>query len=571
MAIRDLNRFCGIVLKVGNNVDWTQPPELAFSTNPQPGVIIFSSRMPTVNGSFDGYIYNAENFNPLEIENYLGNWSAASFDHNSLYLSRDIVGVRSMYFLETPSVFCFSNEVKHLLELRVTPIKFSKSAIFKFLFFDEAEVDGDCLFENIHELMPGHFLKLNLKTFEKTVHPYYKTENPEVLEEEEGRAGDFIKDILTSKTEQILSSEVTTGAFLSGGIDSSVIASALYQNGHKGIPFITAVTTEETLNETKYAASVVRQFGLTNWHQIEVAGIENELENMHYVMEFPTLSLGSFMQYELFRFAKFLGLEQVFDGTGADALFAGHLYYKAIYWNTLMKSGKWRTLSKELKKYRGANTFWLSFYLRMMAKYKVLGKLPPGMKYKILLRQNVLLKYLNPDFIDVCKDTFEIKRSRNMKDLNDFLTDDFYGGSVKRLLRFPDRMGKHFGVMNLSVFSDDKDLFEHALTIAPNLKIRNDQLKYILRYAFRKELPMEILNRDDKMGLIAPNNAWLKEHKSLFLSYFDESLSPFFEVEQMKEALSHAIDHAGAQEDYKIFKFISFAIWHKVFSEKYKQ
>ena len=84
-------------------------------------------------------------------------------------------------------------------------------------------------------------------------------------------------------------------------------------------------------------------------------------------------------------------------------------------------------------------------------------------------------------------------------------------------------------------------------------------------------MPENIINRKDKMGLVAPNNPWLVQHKQFFLDYFTEDLNTYFDVPKIKKAIGEEIDQLTPQENYKLFKFVSFAVWHKVFKQKYGQ
>lgn len=572
MPLKQLNRFCGIVSKKMDSPLPDGHSLLLYKRKISQNLVFFSNLELNQEGLFDGYIIGEEDgvFNIDQIEHYSGSWAAASFKEELLVLSRDRLGVRAIYYFENETYFCFANEIKSLLAIEFIKFKVSQSAAFRFLFLSENEVLGDSLFEGIKEIPPSCNLIFDLKQNTFQVLKYYDfILNKTNQKYNEELVGETLKSNLESVLNSIIHKDKKIAALLSGGIDSSAIASSIFGIGkHNSISFLTAMADDPIHDELPYAEFVVKKLGILEWHQVLAQNLGKEIEEMHLAMELPTLSAGSFLQFELMRFAKHQGIDYVIDGTGADSLYAGHYYYKAIYWNSLFRRGKFRKLIHEIRSYDGQDG-WLKYFIRNIVIYYYLPKFPVNIKYKIAIKNNPLLTALDPIFVQFNKYLLNENKSSNIKDLNIFLKSQFFDGGVKKLLRFLDRFGKYFDVMNLSIFSEHRELFENALPINPDLKIKNGQLKYILRFAFKDIMPIEILERNDKKGLVAPNNRWIKENKEVFLTYFDQDLSDYFQMDSIKSTISKSIDELDEVENYKLFKFISFAIWYKVFTEKY--
>lgn len=573
MKLKQQNRFCGIVKKSEASPTISTHPLLNHSRKVDSLVSYFSSIPIQHDYLFDGCT-NTTDFQAIEstgLAKLNGTWALATTSNGKILAARDKVGSRSIYYYESELYFCFSNEIKLLLELDFIPFKVSSSAAFRFLFLNDNNNQDDCLFEGILELPASHCLAYDVNRQRMNIERYYSFEQDGISHLDQDVIAEFLVSKIGALTNPIAEQNPKSAALLSGGIDSSVIAASIFQGENQNkIPFCTAMTDDESIDEIPFAASVVKQFGIENWNQILATNIDKELEQLHFAMELPTFSLGSYLQYELCRFAKHQDIKFLIDGTGADSLFAGHNYYKAIYWNSQIRSFSFGKLNRETKYYRNEG-FWLKYYAKNMVKYAYLPRFSGSTKFRFYTRNNPLLRFLNPDFINENDELLKDKKEVNVKELNPFLADEFFGGGVRKLLRFLDRIGKHFGVMNRSIFIEDSELFEYALRIDPSLKIKNDQLKYILRYAYQDVLPVDILKRDDKKGLVAPNNQWLKENKALFMSYFEQDLSAYFEMAEIRAELSQAIDDLGAVEDFKLFKFFSFAIWHKVYNEKYNK
>jgi len=551
MPLKQQNRFCGVVIKQKEEFDASTMGFLKISNN----YYLKSEK----DSSFDGYIPEVSSFDHNNIAFYQGSWAVCERKNELLFLSRDRVGTRSIYYFESEDYFAFANDLKGLLSLSFITFKASMKGAFEFFYRSRTS----SMVEGIQELPAGHLIKFDLLSHSKDVFSYYDFERNSSVDDE-SKVTEEINLNLKSKIEQTLVDCPHIASLLSGGIDSSVIASVT--QGIRPIPYITGLSNEEKSNETRYAEAVVRHLEIKEWNQVVCENIDKEIENLHLAMELPTTSLGSFLQFEMMRFCKYKGISDVLDGTGADALYAGHNYYHAFYWNELLRRGK---LGKTIVEagLAGLGEFWPKYYVKNMLKYYYFPRFSISSQLKVAERNNPLLSAMNPDFVRDYHKNLQQEPRIDLKNLNTRLQDDFLNGGVTELLRFPDRIGKYFGVASHSIFSMYTSIFEYGLNIPSHFKISNGYSKYILRKAYEDKLPVEILSRKDKMGLVAPNNLWMREHKDLFLSYFDESLSDFFLVDKMRQMISEAIDASDDVENYKVFKFISFAVWYKVMSK----
>ncbi|WP_235298266.1 asparagine synthase-related protein [Portibacter marinus] len=532
-----MNRFCGIVLK-------------------RPA---FEQRLPRSFQMMAPTYYveseHEEVFDGFQLGHY-GSWAAASLKGEVLTLSRDRIGIRTIYYVDHDDYFCFSNAISSLKKLPFLKLEASKEGAFAFFF--HGRTDG--MFAGVQELKAGAYLKYNLNTLEYEIHGAEKI-SIESLDVSLEEASIQTRNLINQSVQTVLEHVDQPAAFLSGGIDSSVIASAVISSG-RSIPYLTAMTGIDALDEVAYAQDVVGQLEISEWHQIQVGNVEQELINLHHAMELPTTSLGSFMQYELMRFCQFKGIRNVLDGTGADALYGGHNYYNAIYWNELILQKKFSKLRTELKHYY-MKGHWLKYYAKNLMLYYYIPRFRMASKLKFHLKNNPLLKSLNRDFIYEQASSLDKKPEINLRNLNTFLKNDFFDGAVTELLRFTDRIGKYFGVMSQPIFCQSPELYQHALGIPSQYKVHQGLTKFVLRNAYKEYLPKSVLTRRNKMGLVAPNNKWMKDHKEFLLSFITPDLDEYFQVEQMKSQLSEEIEGAGMQENYKAFRFLSFALWHK--------
>lgn len=548
MPLKQQNSFCGVVLKQGNVSDIK-----ATNFTKVTGNFYVQSEKDLL---FDGYIPGISSFNHDNISFYSGSWAVCEFKEDAIKLSRDRVGTRSIYYINTNSFFAFANNLKSLFTIPFVKFEISHKGAFDFFFNTKTSE----LVHDVQELRPGQILQFDLASNLLDILTFYNYEADSSVKNEDQIIAE-LQSALQDCIKETIADSSGLASLLSGGLDSSVIAAVA--NGIGSIPYISGVSNREGIDETPYAQEIVRQLGIKEWHQVVSKNIDQEIENLHSAMELPTTSLGSFLQYDIMRFCSYKGITDVFDGTGADALFAGHNFYQAFYWNELLRKGK---ISKFLTAGASAQlgVFWPKYYAKNMLKYYYLPRFSIQSQLKFAYRNNPLLGALNPDFVENQKKQLGLRPETDLKTLNGRLKYDFFNGGVTELLRFPDRMGKAFGVMNHSIYAMYPSIYELALSISSDNKIALGYQKYILRKAYEKQLPLKILSRKDKVGLAAPNNFWMREYKDLFLSYIDDSMADFYQVEKMRDLISSSIDLSGDVENYKVFKFISFAVWSKV-------
>ena len=127
----------------------------------------------------------------------------------------------------------------------------------------------------------------------------------------------------------------------------------------------------------------------------------------------------------------------------------------------------------------------------------------------------------------------------------------------------------HHSIESRTPFSDDLNVIEYAMQIPASYKIHNGISKFILRESQKDNLPNQILNRKDKMGYSTPNNDWIYEIKNDVKHYFDNPiLEEFMDVSSLLKNYDSFFDKRNKPETGRIFKFISFAVWLKVFDLK---
>ena len=122
-----------------------------------------------------------------------------------------------------------------------------------------------------------------------------------------------------------------------------------------------------------------------------------------------------------------------------------------------------------------------------------------------------------------------------------------------------------FSIESRTPLADDIDLIETMFRIPSTYKIHNGWSKYLLRQAMRGIVPEKILSRKDKIGFATPEYYWLTELKQSFKSYFSHDLSDYLNVAKLLEDWDMILAKQPRHDMTKMWRFINFAIWKKVY------
>lgn len=371
---------------------------------------------------------------------------------------------------------------------------------------------------------------------------------------------------MTKSIDLRLRADVTVGTCLSGGIDSSVIVCAMDKllNGKSSFQTetrlkLSSIFPGSKLDESTYMKNVVEQTN-TNWHTVtpNKKDFINDVEHLMYSHDLPIWSISSFAQSSVMKLAKANDVKVLLDGQGADELFGGYKHYYKYLLNDLKSSGEKAAYQNALAALKETNG--KDFLLRYNLK-KIIEPAAPLLLKKFFFPD---LKYIHPDLLNQYKERFSFLKETSVS-LNEKLKQDFTGTYLNELLRREDRNGMMHSVESRVPFTDDHALVESVFSIQGNYKIKGASTKYLLREAFKDILPAPVYSRTDKLGFVTPNNDWMNELKTDFKDYFTNDLVPYLNLPLLMKDYNTYFNQAQKPENYRTFKFMSLAVWMKVF------
>ena len=490
----------------------------------------------------------------------------------TLFLARDRLGIKPLYYYHDSGKFAFGSELKSILQVENIPREVDKRALDIFLTFEYIPSPYS-IFEGIRKLPPGH--SLTLKDGRITIKEYWDLR----FDEKETPEDDLCEQLLDLFQDAVkirLMSDVPLGAFLSGGIDSSAIVAMMSRVMDRPVKTFSIAFKEDTYNESPYAQQIADRFNTE--HHVEV--IEpNALELTEKLVGFLDEPFGDFSIFPTYLVSKMARKHVTvsLSGDGGDELFAGYDTYIAN------KAG--RAYERLPGLLRGAMHPILNRIpptekkkgLINRAKRFVEGmQLPPDLehtRWMIFLQEAEKPKLYSDDLQDVLNgsDSFEFIRSYfnrvNTTDpLNRQLYVDIKSYLVDDILVKVDRMSMATSLETRVPFLDHR-FVEFTATIPSRLKLQGKSTKYLLKKAMQGILPPEILNRG-KEGFSIPIKNWLKtDLKSLMLEVLEPQKikrEGFFNanyVEQLKkEHLSGKKNHS-----HRLWSMMVFGIWQDLY------
>jgi len=438
------------------------------------------------------------------VNKFNGMWAFAIYDKekNRIFCSRDRFGIKPFYYTEINDKFIFGSEIKQLLEFYETRYV-NKSVLMDYLIIGYEEYTNETFFERIYKLEQSHNLLYDLDTHRFEIKRYYNIEIDEKIEElsEKDSVAQY-KEKLRNSIELRLRSDVTVGTCLSGGLDSSAIASiasALYtkQTG-KQFKAIHAKSTDRKTDESVYAKKVVAHCHMDlNIVEPTTQEFIESIDEVIYTQEEPFGGPSIFMQYFVMKEAKRWDCKVMLDGQGGDETLLGYEKYYPAYLITLNPWGRIKGFFNASKNSKLTIKQLLGYFIYFTnAKIRI----------KRLRQKNSFIKDKYLDMVN--RDIVEIS-SQNYLDIFKLQYGEIYATKMPHLLKYEDKNSMRHSIETRLPFID-YELLQTALSLNNNFKIKDGWTKYILRKTVDRLLPKNIVWRKNKLGFEAPADTWIK-------------------------------------------------------------
>lgn len=513
--------------------------------------------------------YGIEGFDKLN-----GMFAFCLYDKSKkkIILARDTFGVKPLYYSFTPNGITFASEIKAILQNKKYRTELDYTAFNSFLTY-RYNPSPQTLFKNIFKLKPGEYLEYNLNgTYKKG---NYSDDTPGINKKinfEE--AVEEYSMLLEKSVRRQMTSDVSVGLFLSGGIDSAVLGYFMQKNFSGNFNSYTiGFSGRGNYNEINDAKLSAKFMHSENYSAVlSKEEYLNFFRKSFYYLEEPMAESTVPALYYLSQLASKY-VKVVLAGQGADEPLAGYKRYygesKISRYGNLLNKLPLDLLSQALpRNERLKRASYASKFSDELQRFLAIYTIFTPEQKKKLLNEDVKSKISNAD-IELLRPLYA--KSENLEDsLSKILYIDTRMKLSDDLLMFGDKMSMA-NSLEMRVPYLDKELIKFLETLPSDFKLRGNKNKYIHKKAAEKWLPKEIINRK-KRGFETPMDGWLKgtfaeDTKEIFNDKNCASRN-FFNLEYLNKLIdSHK---AGKQNNLRhIFALLSFEMWYKTFFENY--
>lgn len=498
---------------------------------------------------------------------------------HSLFLARDGLGVKPLYYAESSKGFVFASEIKALLCLAPEIRDLDVQSIHRYLSFLWCPGEGTPL-RSVRKLGPGSAMIISDSRISKQW-SWYQSPTLEntgfITSVPEMTVG--IADKLRQAVRRQLVADVPVGAFLSGGLDSSAIVNFAREQ----VPDIGCFTIETSgladegiPDDLPYAREVAKHLNVSlDVVQIDANKMADDLERMIVQLDEPLADPAPLNVLYISQLAREQGIKVLLSGVGGDDIFSGYRRHVAVnyehYWNWLPKSAR-QTLDKMTHR----TDQRVPFFRRLAKLFDGSGMDGDArlVNYFVWARESVLSDLYSAEFRE------QLGLSEATAPMLEYLqTFAKSGHPLERMLaleqrffltdhnlNYTDKMSMAAGVETRVPFLDP-DLMSYAAKIPSNLKQYGRTSKWILKKAMEPYLPKEVIYRP-KSGFGAPLRRWMRHELRPLLN---DVLSPeslrkrgIFSSKAVQELLRKN-DSGEVDGAYSLLPLLTIEIWCRAY------
>jgi len=495
----------------------------------------------------------------------------------SLFIARDRFGVKPLVYYYDEDKFVFSSELKSLLAYNI-PRKLDNVAVYTYL--QLRYIPGEAtIFQDIHKLLPGHWIKIKDKKV--TIQQWYQlpyspaTAEKNTLSYEEQQKK--LEEILEDAVKLRLIADVPLGAFLSGGIDSSVIVALASRHTDHLKTFSIGFHDEPMFDETRYAGIVADHFKTD--HTVFSLTTKDLLDHVFPVLDYLDEPFADSAALPLHILSQQTAqkVKVALSGDGADELFGGYNKHLA---ELMIRENRWQVgvagmihpFIKNMKGSRNSKSGDLIRKLNRLADGKSLGAASRYWQWCGVSSEKAVRGMLNQTFLDQTDVTIFQKRQapflqylNKKSNINDVLRSDLDLLIPNQMMYKADMMSMANGLEVRVPFLDHR-VAEYAFSLPTESKIKGNFKKRLVQDTFRNILPEELYQRP-KHGFDVPMMKWFG--KELFSLIHHDLLSDRLIEEQgifdpqYIRSVKEQLKNGQAIDQEQVWTLIVFQYWWK--------
>lgn len=439
------------------------------------------------------------------------NFSKKGADH--LFLSRDRLGIKPLYFMRKPGLFAFCSEIRPLLDLVNAKAVILQDRLADSLIYGITDSPEQTIYKDVLRFPSGHSATLQLFNHRVQRTRFWELPGGDDLMLSDEDAIDKYSEILEDSVNIRLRADVPVTITLSGGVDSSAIALAVSRvnTGEPVQAFTSRFPDYPKIDETAYATEVAKHCGLES--KFVVPDLSRLIEDERILcrhQELPFDSLSLYVHWCIVKQINQQGIKVIFNGQGGDELFLGYdRYYMSKIFSSFPNIPNMISDFSSCARNSGLGFLRLAEYIGYFSidrlhYFRRLKKLKTGFNWKMLSK--------------VTHPSRKVPIARRKLQKKEIL-----GEQLSHLLRYDDRNVSAHGLETRLPFLDYR-MVEFAYRLSWKFKIRDGWSKWLSRAYLSRHGLEKIARRRNKLSFNAPTADWVshlwqkrkrefKEHK----------------------------------------------------------
>lgn len=451
-----------------------------------------------------------------------GSFSLAIIDleNNSALLAIDRIGVSPLCYSYKNSSLIFSSSAKSIVQHPDVKKELSPQSIYNYLYYHMVP-SPDSIYKDVQKLLPGQYI--HIKGGQVTKDFYWELDYKD--------STSLSEDDLSSRLQQLLMRNIhrytrygKTGAFLSGGTDSSTMAGVLSRELGEGVDTFSIGFDADGFDESEYARITSRHFK-TSHHEYNVTpdDVADAIPFIASSYDEPFGNASAVPTYFCAKMARENGIDVMIAGDGGDEIFAGNeRYAKQQIFEKYFKLPLF--LRKKILEPLFINTPGIDKIpvIKKISSFinQACTPLPDRLEAYNFMHHYPLDEIFYPEFLSeinideplgINREVYQ--RTRSAHHVNRMMHLDMKNTLADNDLR---KVGKMCDLAGVQVFYPllDEELVEFAAKIPAEIKLKEGRLRYLFKYALKDFLPQETLTKS-KHGFGLPFGIWLKDNARL--------------------------------------------------------
>ncbi len=500
-----------------------------------------------------------------------GMFSIAIWDtvERTLFLARDRLGKKPLYYYRKGNQFVFASEIKAILATPGIDRSIRNDAVKDFFFYQYVP-ESKSIFTFIDKVQAGHWMLIS-KDDVKT-RQYWDVSFADTSDKSVNQIQDELYELLNDSVKSRMVSDVPLGAFLSGGVDSSAVVGLMAGNSETAVTTCAIGFDSEKFDEVAYAAKVAERFK-TDHHELTVKEtVADNLTEIAGYFDEPFADPSFVPTYFVSKLARSM-VTVALAGDGGDENFAGYSKYQqdelenkirsmvpAILPRSIFNKGSKMLFDSNNRQLRRGASLLSSLAVTPDTGFFISNSFFSDTLWEQLVRDDFKSELTDYNPADITTKLYNSADTDNH--LSKILYTDIKSYLPGDILVKVDRMSMANSLETRAPILDYR-VVEYAATIPANLKLKDKESKYILKTTMERLLTNETLYRK-KMGFSVPLANWLRSEiqhiaeSKLFAP--NNGLSQFFKPDEVRNVWQL---HQSGSRDFssELWSMLAFELW----------